>query len=254
MNEVQQKKLEGILESGYRFDFGDYIGKGFDLLQRNMGNFVGFTLVFILISLVCNFIPILGPMANGLILTPAFTVGYYLVAHKVNREEPTQFNDFFKGFDYLGQLALAVVLQSLIMAAAFIPFFAATFSSIGFATLMDPVASPPDNFPFWTLILILPVIYLGVAYSWTYLFITFYKMDAWAAMEMSRKMITKQWFMLFLFSIVLGILVFAGIIALVIGIIFTIPIFYCAQYAAFADVTRLMEEAEDDIVDHLVTN
>ena len=49
-----------------------------------------------------------------------------------------------------------------------------------------------------------------------------------------------------------GLLASVGIILLLVGILVTYPIMLCSQYAAFADVTRLMEEEESDIVDHLV--
>lgn len=252
MNEIQQRKLEAIIEDGYQFDFGEYIGKGFSLMQKNMGNFIGFALVAGLIVMVANFIPVIGALANNFVLIPAFTAGFYLVAHKVNQDQATQFNDFFKGFDFLGQLALAVLLQSLIMLAAAIPMGIGLFASGMFSNLMDSSFDPSAAFPFWVLIFLIPVIYLAVGYGWTMLFIVFYKMEAWPAMEMSRKIITKQWFMIFLFGIVIGLLAGLGAIALIIGLLFTIPAMLCAQYAAFADVTRLMEETESDIVDHLV--
>ena len=46
----------------------------------------------------------------------------------------------------------------------------------------------------------------------------------------------------------------SGVIGFVIGIMFTIPIGMCVDYAAFADVTRLMEveDSDLDITEHFV--
>ncbi|MEN0005971.1 MAG: hypothetical protein AAF798_17605 [Bacteroidota bacterium] len=255
MNEIQKQKLEQIIADGYEFKFGDYIGKGFNLMQANMGNFIGFILIFFIISVVANFIPIIGGLANSLVISPCLMAGFYIVAHKVDQGQATQFSDFFKGFDYWGQLALSVLIISLITIGAMIPFLV-TVGTSGFITYFieiqsDPFTTPPA-FPFWTLIFILPLVYLVVAYTWTTMFIVFYKMEAWAAMEMSRRMVTKQWFIIFLFGFVIALIAGAGAIALFVGLLFTAPAMLCAQYAAFADVTKLMEEAESDIVDHLV--
>ena len=44
-------------------------------------------------------------------------------AHKIRRSENTEFGDFFKGFDHIGQLALTALVQSLIILGSMIPFF-----------------------------------------------------------------------------------------------------------------------------------
>lgn len=257
MNEIQQKKLDDILNYGYQFNFGDYISKGFELFQKNAGNFIGYALVAGVIIMVANFIPVIGSIGNALILSPALTVGAYLVANKLDRGESTEFSDFFKGFDFIGPLAGAAFVTGLIIVASLIPLFIAIGGAGFFSWFMDAQTDPfgagsPPGFPFWAVVLIAPAIYFSIAYSWAYMFIAFYNMGFWDAMEMSRKIITKQWFIIFLFAFVVGLIAALGVIALFVGILITFPIMLCAQYAAFADVTRLLEEEEGDIVSHLV--
>ncbi|MCB0572191.1 MAG: hypothetical protein KDC66_20635 [Phaeodactylibacter sp.] len=257
MNENQQRKLQEVLDYGYTFRFGDYISKGLELFQKNAGSFIGYGLVAGLIVMVANFIPIVGPIAGSFFLSPPLLVGAYLVAHKLNKGESTEFGDFFKGFEFVGPLAGATLIMSLIIIASLIPMFIAWGTSGFFMWIIEASTDPlsagdPPNFPFWSLIFVVPAIYLGVAYGWASMFIAFYRMKVWDALEMSRKMITKQWFIIFLYTIVIGLLASAGVILLIVGILATYPIMLCSQYAAFADVTRLMEEEESDIVDHLV--
>lgn len=52
------------------------------------------------------------------------------------------------------------------------------------------------------------------------------------------------------FFIVQGMVAFAGILALFIGLLFAIPFIACANYAAMADITRLNKSAiESDEMD-----
>lgn len=258
MDGYPYSKFQQILDRGYRFRMGDYISKGFELFGKNAGMFIGYTFVFMLISMLSSVIPVIGPIVNGFILSPALTVGFFLVAHKLNKGEGTAFEDFFKGFDRIGQLALATLLETLIIMGSLIPaFITLAMVSGGLERLMDinMFSAPPIGSILLIFLLIIPAIYLGVAYSWTYMFIAFYGMPAWESMEMSRKMISKDWFTYFAFSIVLGLLAIVGFIALFIGILVAIPIIYSAQYAAFSEVTQLLEAegSEDyDIMDQLV--
>ena len=71
-------------------------------------------------------------------------------------------------------------------------------------------------------------------------------------MEMSRKVVSKNWFLIFLFVFVGGIIASVGMLALIIGILATYSIAPLMTYAAFADVTDLLSKDDSDIVDHLV--
>lgn len=247
MQPADQQKFQRLIDEGYSFSLGNYISQGFAIFQKQMGLFIGFTFVFLLISMVGQFIPIVGPLAMSLFVSPALICGYYLVAHRIENGETVEFSNFFRGFDYIGQLALAALVMMLFYIVAMVPFFAV----VGFSVFMGDFSNP--NFPPWSILLMIPLFYIAIGYAWTNLFIVFYKMEFWPAMETSRKMITKNFWNILLFAIVVGLLAGSGIIALGVGLLATLPIALCAQYAAFADVTRLKEvENENEIVDHLV--
>lgn len=248
MSTVNQQRLERLIEQGYEFRIGDYISEGFSILQKQLGLFIAFTIVFFLITMGAQIVPFIGVIASTFFLSPPLVAGFYLVSHKIKMGENVTFNDFFSGFTYLGPLALATLVLIIFYLGAMIPFVMAVGTSIFLGEFTGF-----DMFPFWSFFLLLPLVYLGVAYSWASLFIVFYKMDFWPAMEMSRRIVTKNWWQVFLFAIVIGLVNMAGALALGIGLLATIPASMAAQYAAFADVTRLIEEEEtDQIVDHLV--
>jgi uncharacterized membrane protein len=63
-------------------------------------------------------------------------------------------------------------------------------------------------------------------------------------MEISRKVVGRNWFMIFLFLFVVVIIVGAGVIFFGIGIIFTLPLGMCSLYAAFEDIFGLPDEGK----------
>lgn len=257
MTESQRNRINAIIEEGYRFDLGDYISRGFTLFQKSAGNFIGFAFLAGMIIVVASLVPVIGSLLSNLILTPALLVGGYLAADKLNRDEPLEFGTFFKGFDHVGQLALAALVTNLIIFASVIPMFIVWYLTGTFDWVIGAIDNPlatvePPAFPFWSFLLLAPAVYFAIAYSWAYHFIVFYGMEFWDAMETSRKVISKKWGLFFLFFLVLGLLVGLGFLVFFIGVLVAFPVLMCANYAAFADVTELLVEAEDDLVEHLI--
>ena len=257
MTESQRNRINAITEEDYHFDLGDYISRGFTLFQKSAGNFIGFAFLAGMILVVASLIPFIGSLLSNLILTPALMVGGYLAAHKLDRDEPLEFGTFFKGFDYLGQLALAALVTNLIILSSFIPMLIVWYLTGTFDWVWNAIENPlataePPSFPLWSFLLLAPAVYFSIAYSWAYHFIVFYGMEFWDAMETSRKIVSKKWGLFFLFFLALGLLVGLGFVLFFIGILVTFPVLICANYAAFADVTELLVETEDDLVEHLI--
>jgi hypothetical protein len=262
MSEFANEKIERIINEGYDFRMGDYISQGLNTVQKNLGGFILYALAMFVILAVVNFIPIIGALLNQFILGPALTVGAYLVANKIRKGESTEFSDFFKGFDYVRPLALTALGIFVVTILAMLPFVFLGGGMELFSWYMDMMQDPmgmqgtvPDfGFSILSFLLLLPAVYLGVAYSWAYKFVVFYDMSFWDAMEASRKVITKKWFMIFIFMIIIGIIAGLGILLLCVGILFTFPAYLCMNFSAFADVTRLDEEGDamEEIERHLV--
>ncbi len=198
------EKCEKLVREGYAFDMGAYISKGYDIFKQNIGAYVGFTFLYFAITVALRFIPILGPLAS-LFIAPALGIGFAIVARKINKGEPHEFGDFFSGFNFIWQLFLRSFIGGILVGLAF-------------------------------LLLLIPGIYLGIAFSFASFIIVFTNKEFWPALDISRKIITKKWFSFFGFFIVLGLINILGIIALGIGLLFTIPITACAVYAAYEDI------------------
>lgn len=244
-------KIQQIIDEGYNFDFSEYISRGFSLMGRNPGGFIGFLIVSSLIGLVIGAVPIVGFLI-GLVVNPALAIGYYVVADKLDRDEPTEFGDFFQGFSRVLPLFLTSLLTILVMLAAMLPgglvFYFSYTSSLESGEMGTPMMFGA------ILLVIVPIAYLGVSYIFAPLLVWFYNMEPWAAMEASRKIVSRQWWAIFGFLIVVGLIAAAGMLALVVGLLYTVPAMTLALYAAFADITRLHEEESDepDVIDHFV--
>jgi len=195
-----KERADQLIEKGYETDIGNYISKGFKIFEKEVGLFIGYTALYFVISFVSCFIPFASLLISG-----PLTAGFFIMAHKINKGEPYEFSTFFKGFDF------------------FVPLLLFTLISVIFIAL-------------GTLALILPGIYLAVAYTFAIPFIIFAKMEFWDGMEVSRKMVTKNWWSIFGLLILLFLINLLGVLVLFVGLLFTIPVTYCAIYAAFDDI------------------
>lgn len=194
------KDLNNLILNGYDFQIGEYINRGFAIFKENVGPFVGYTFLFSIINIFLVY-----TLIGQFFVQGPLTIGFSIAAYRLSRKKSFDFGDFFKGFDFFVPLLLATLVMSV-------------FITIGF------------------IFLIIPGIYLAVAYSATAHLIVFRKMDFWEAMEASRKLVSKEWFSIFGFMIVLGLINLCGFLCLGVGLLFTVPITSCAVYAAYADI------------------
>lgn len=93
-------------------------------------------------------------------------------------------------------------------------------------------------------LLVIPGIYLAVAYSMSLYLVVDKKLSPWQALETSRKAVTKRWFALFGLYVVLSIFNLIGAIPLGIGLIWTIPLFMIAFGIAYRNMFGVEPETQ----------
>lgn len=201
---VDISEFDELITAGYRVEISKYISGGWETFSSYMGGFIGYYVIVFFISLFVGLVPILGALASLAIAGP-LQAGYYLVIFKKRQGQEVDFGDFFAGFNYFLPLFLFTLVSTI-------------FIILGF------------------FLLIIPAIYLSVAYSFAIPLIVDRKLDFWQAMEVSRKVVTKKWFSMFLFLILLALINIAGLLGLIIGIIFTGPLVVCAFAAAYEGI------------------
>ncbi len=204
-----QDKVNYLIQNNYNFKLGDYMNKGIEIFKKNPGGFILYALVYMTLVGIASMIPF-----ASLIVTAPLTAGFYMVAKKIDKGEHYEFGDFFKGFDYIGQLILVGLVGGILMVMGFC--------------------------------LVIPGIYLAIAYTFAPLFVIYGKFEFWDALENSRKVAHQQWFSLFGLAIVLGFINMIGMLVLCVGLFVTIPITYCVFYAAFDDIVGVNAGQEED--------
>jgi hypothetical protein len=245
------QKYYNHLQNGYDVKIGDYFSRGMALMQKNMGNFIGYALVYFAISFVLNLIPFLNLFAS-ILISPCLIFGFYLVINKVAKGSIPEFNQFFKGFDHFGKLVVINLIILVVVLLAFIPFFFTMgFSFLSLANDSEALAAAMMGNIGILIISLLIALFISVCWVFATQIAVFHNMEAWQAMEASRKIVMKNWLMMFLFLFVVGLIAAAGFILLCVGILFTLPLAYCIMYAAFEDIVGLPDDNQINQIDSI---
>ena len=97
----------------------------------------------------------------------------------------------------------------------------------------------------WFLVFAMVFTYLAVCLRWTNYLIVFHKYEAVSAIKTSWQLVNKRWIWHFLFLLLCGLIMLAGFIALLVGIVVAYPIIMAADYAGYADITGLNQDNDD---------
>ena len=195
------KPIEQIVAEGYHIDLGAVIAEGWNIFMANIGGFVGFALLGGIIAIL------LAVTLIGLLFVTPLLAGFFIVPLLMLKGRRSSFGSFFDGFDRLG----AYLLLGLVM-GIFI-FFGYIF-------------------------LIIPGIYLTVAYTWAIALMADRGMGYWQAMKTSMRVVNRNFWETLLLVLIVSIISSAGgIIAL--GYIVTVPLGYCILVAAYRRIFGL---------------
>jgi uncharacterized membrane protein len=219
-----------LTEGDYELDIGDCISKGWELVKKNFWPVVGVTALVMVVMGVINqifglfsrsainemmiqhqFTP--GAIATVLVVTiisapvyTVFTAGLFKYFLKLIRGENAGVGDAFSGFGpSTGQLISLSLVQMILVLIGYV-------------------------------LCVIPGIYLSVAWYFAIPLIIDRQMNFWEAMELSRKMVNKHWFIIFAFLIVYGLLALAGFIACCVGFFVTMPIGFAALMYAYETI------------------
>ncbi len=216
--------LEGGIAGNYDFSIGDVIKEAWSRTKGLKGSFWGAAIIVFLIVMVLSFVLglIVGMLGLGgdsgagivaqLVVQLGITAAIYpfmagIMMMGVNRsvDLPVTFDQAFGYFAYAVPVVIAGLLITLL-------------TWLGF------------------LLLIIPGIYLSIAYMLTVVLVVEKKLGAWEAMEASRKAITHHWFKIFFLFIAMGLIVLVSMIPLGIGLIWTYPMMVAAMGIVYRDV------------------
>ncbi len=235
------KSLNELLMNGYETNSAEYIRKGYEIFKENAGGFIGFIILAFFARIIGGIIPIIGSIIS-IFLIP-LTIGAYIVAKKISKNEHYEFSNFFDGYQKLGPLIGSAFIQGFIVVGIilifFIPFFLihgfnlssldnSNFNDSGFMLLMGLI-----------FILMLVVIFIFVAWTLSSQLIVFNNNSPWEAMEISRKIVSKKYFNWLGFILLIWLVNVAGALCLLVGLLITVPTTLCALYVAYDDVVGM---------------
>ena len=255
-----QSRLESVSQNGYNYRLGDYISQGFSLFGKNAGMFIGYVVIYSVISFGLAIIPLLGQITS-LLISSTLTAGFYIVAHQTFENKHTEFSNFFDGFKQWSQLFVVGLLGALLVILAMIPAIVYIISAIGFSGLAEAgeydgalsLMAGVNLLIFFILILFGAIV--AILFVYAPLFVLFDNLSPVDAIKASAKVVSKNILMHVLFGIVWGIILFISVLPLFLGLLVTVPAYFCSIYAAWRDITKYnSEDAKDDdeILRHLI--
>ncbi|SHO65320.1 hypothetical protein [Algoriphagus zhangzhouensis] len=203
---INPRKVERLLNSPIQFDIDTALKRGWELFKAQPLILIAYFLIVAIVQFGATYFLEDFSSIVSILVAPPLTAGFYLVANKISRNERVEFQDCFDGFKFW----LPVVSVNIIS---------------GIITVLGVIA------------LIIPGIYLGVAYAFAMPFVLFAGTEFWTSMELSRKLITKVWWRFFAFVLLLVVINIIGLLFLGVGFLVSGPFSYMAVYAAFEELT-----------------
>ena len=248
------KSIEELRETKSTFDISRAISDGWKLVSQHLGYYIGAGLITVIISMFIGFIPFAGGLINNLIVSPCFAASGIFITWQISKGHGwTDFGDMFKGFSYATPVLISTLIQSLVMVLIGLLCFFSLIPQLvdlwdlsqgggayqnqeELTTLARSIFFNPKNILLFALFM-LAMLLVTVVWAFKLHFIVVYKMDAWPAMELSRRVAAANLLRLAGLFIVIGIIVFISVLPCGIGLLFSLPLSIGAVYSAFAQIT-----------------
>ena len=204
--------FEDLISSDYQINISNWIHSGWDIFKKDVGAFIAFAVIGGICYVLINFMPL-----AGLLVMYPFIAGFIIVSLMLFRNQTTEFKNFLWGFRH------------------FIPLLVFTIVSTVFILI-------------GLFLLIVPGIYLSIAYLFAPYIIVEKNIDFWPAMEISRKKVNKHFFGIFGFAVVILFINAVGCLPLFLGLLITVPLTTCMVTAAYKDIFTVNNQTGEEVI------
>lgn len=228
----QVPTIEQALARCYDFNIGDLLSESWNLVKGTKGIIIGGFLVFYVVMMIATFIlgavvgifsalsesmmaAIIGQILVSLLasaLSYPFMAGINMVGIRRAAGQPISFNEIFNHFGRIVPLIITALVMMVLVYLGMI-------------------------------LLILPGIYLAVAYMLAIPLVVERGLSPWQALEASRKAISQHWFKVFGLFLVLGLITMVSAIPLGIGLVWSIPLFVVAMGVLYRTIFGVLPAA-----------
>jgi hypothetical protein len=175
-NPPASRSIDDIIVQGYTLRTFEYLREGWKAFAENPVGFLGFALA---LTFASQAIPLLAPFVGQLLslaIQMLMLAGIAMVMWRQLRNQRSGWGDFFPDWQTTAQVFLCTVVGLLFIAVGFF-------------------------------LLVIPGIYLVVAYTFSYLLIVDRHLGVWQALEGSRRVVNKHWWGVLGLALVMGIVI-----------------------------------------------
>jgi hypothetical protein len=197
------RDFEALIARQYQVSITGWLRKGWELFKQDAGPAVIFLFAALVIYTTAGWLTPFG--IGGMLVSLPLMAGLMIVSLMLCRNQKPDTSCYFRGLRHAIPLLLFTAVSAL-------------FIFIGM------------------MLLVVPGLYLTVAYMFAPWLIVDKNIDFWPAMEVSRQKVNKNLFGLFGFFAVLSIINLLGCIPLLLGLFITIPLSVYAMSAAYEDL------------------
>jgi hypothetical protein len=221
---------EEVAAREYEVDIGSCFSQGWEVFKANAGIMIGATFLVYLVVIVVNVIPYVsvilalvfnGPLLGGL---------WHFYIRRTRGEEATV-GDAFSGFGprFL-PLMLTTIVSGILAGFCLVPgiaVFAAGVLMMGGFRGGPPHLGVPVSVGGGLLFVagIVGAVYLSTVWFYALALVADKGLNFWAAMQLSRRVVGKHWWMNFLLIFVSGLVAAAGLLACGVGVLVTGPLY-----------------------------
>ncbi|MBN1561983.1 hypothetical protein JW998_17150 [candidate division KSB1 bacterium] len=184
-------------------NLGDWISRAWDMVIADIGSFIILGLIYIAIIAITS-----GTVIGEFFFIGPLSVGFFFVIFEKMRGKDINIGDITKGFSFF----IAAILSNILIAL---------FIAVGL------------------IFCIIPGLIIAALYIFTPAFIVEKKLDFWQAMEASRKVVMNHLLEMVIFTLILGLINFAGLLLCGIGLLFTVPLSFAAMAIAYDDLVGI---------------
>ncbi len=244
-----------VLGRDYRIDIGSAIDRGWKTFADNVGVTLGTLvlvgLVIVAVSVVSTMfakvIPFSNIVINFFFMIP-LTAGFSWFSLKLVRGEAAGVGDGFAGFTInYWQLVIFAMVQALINFVCVVPLLIVAVLTgvlaaiIGHHSVQEMALGLGAGLLFGILLTCCVLVYLNTLWTYTILLIVDKNYRFWPAMQLSRRMVSRRWWMTFVFMFVAGLLMALGVLACCVGVLASGPLCVNMQAILYDDNFRDLE-------------
>jgi len=244
-----------LLARPYQVEIGSAFERAWSLFTQNAGGLIGVSLlagaIWIVGLVVSTASSMVVPLSNYVLQPLVFgplVGGYYWYLLRLYRGQSAEVGDMFAGFQSrFAPLFLLLLVQNLLMLACMIPVgIIAIAAGLSFRAVGTGQVHDVGALSALTLLALGIVIFVGLAVS-IYLYTLFTYgiilvmdkgMPFWPAMMLSRKMVSKGWWITFLLLIIMWLLTICGTLLCCIGLLVAAPVACLVKTIVYDDNFR----------------